>query len=261
MLDFIAAAGVSFGYQPGKPVIKDLTFNVPKGSICAFLGENGCGKTTLLDLILGILSPHTGSIKVGGTLSFVPQKFNLPFNFSCAEIALMGRASKISVFSTPKKVDEEKVQEAFSELEIEDLLPKNFGELSGGQQQMVLIARSLASESDIILLDEPASALDLKNQDKLLSLLVRLSVKKNKTLIFSTHHPNHALAVADHVLLMYRGTYEFGEKEKILTEEKLSQLFEIPILRTELTYNDRRFGDFVPAFSALLTKRTDRSEC
>lgn len=117
---------------------------------------------------------------------------------------------------------------------------------------MVLIARALAGDSDLIFLDEPASALDLKNQDKMLFLLKQLSKNKGKTIVFTTHHPNHALAAADKVLLMKRGHYIFGSRPEVLTEENLTTLFGLPVVYRPISFQTYCLGEFATVFSSQL---------
>ena len=117
---------------------------------------------------------------------------------------------------------------------------------------MVLIARALAGDSDLIFLDEPASALDLKNQDKMLSLLKHLSKDKGKTVVFTTHHPNHALAAADKVLLMKLGHYIFGNKSEVLTEDNLTKLFGLPVVYRQIPFQNYCVGEFAAVFSSQL---------
>lgn len=252
MHEVIKVQDLRFGYSLNDPVIERLSFSLRAGEICAFLGENGCGKTTLIDLLLGLQKPQAGLIEILRSSALVPQKFSVPFNFSCEEIALMGRARNISSFATPGPKDFEAVLQAFRELKIESLLHKKFAELSGGQQQMVLIARALASDADVIFLDEPASALDLKNQDKMLFLLKQLSKNKGKTIVFTTHHPNHALAAADKVLLMKRGHYIFGSRSEVLTEENLTTLFGLPVVYRQISFQNYCVGEFAAVFSSQL---------
>ena len=252
MREILKVRDLQFGYVSNDLVIDGLSFSLEAGEVCAFLGENGCGKTTLIDLLLGLQKPQSGSIKILRSAGLVPQKFSVPFNFSCEEIALMGRARSISPFATPGPNDYKAVRQAFRELGIEALLHKNFSELSGGQQQMVLIARALAGDSDLIFLDEPASALDLKNQDKMLFLLKQLSKNKGKTIVFTTHHPNHALAAADKVLLMKRGHYIFGSRPEVLTEENLTTLFGLPVVYRPISFQTYCLGEFATVFSSQL---------
>jgi iron complex transport system ATP-binding protein len=199
----------------------------------------GYGKTTLLELLVGALAPQEGTIRVDGRVAFVPQVFQVGFSYSVLDMVLMGRARRIRSFSVPSSEDEKTALWALRRLAIADLAERPFDQLSGGQRQLVIFARALATEADVIILDEPTSTLDLKNQGVTLEWIVRLSGKEGLTVVFTTHHPHHAHAVADTAILML-GTREFicGPTRDVMTEERLRALYGVDL--RHLTFEPRR---------------------
>lgn len=149
-------------YRPGRFVFQNYSAEVKRGSIFALLGPNGCGKTTLLKILLGALKPTAGGIGVQGRTAFVPQLFQVSFDYSVLDMVLMGRVRQVGLFSQPTPEDEAAAMTALDRFGIAHMATQPFHELSGGERQMVIFARALVSEADILILDEPTSALDLK---------------------------------------------------------------------------------------------------
>lgn len=233
MQSLLKANSLSFAYNDKKWCFKELNFELNKGEVLAILGLNGQGKSTLLNCLIGALKPTSGSIKINATYTFLPQSFSLSFGYSCIDVVIMGRARNISAFSTPSQIDKQIALNAMRVLGIDGLAKADFNSLSGGQKQLVLFARAVASKSDIMFLDEPASALDLKNQDKILTLIQKLKsgLDGNKTsIVFTTHQPSHALAVADKTLILMPDlSYIFGKSKDALSENALKNLYGINI--------------------------------
>ncbi len=241
---------LDYGYQPGQWVFRKYSASVPRGSVFALLGPNGRGKTTLLKLLIGALKSPEGGLRVNGTTAFVPQLFQVSFDYSVLDMVLMGRAKHIGLFAQPSAKDEQAALEALSRFQMADIAERPFHELSGGQRQLVVLARALVAEADILILDEPTSALDLKNQALILEWIARLSREDGLTVVFTTHHPHHALAVADSALLML-GVEEFvsGPAAEVLTEAHLSRLYGTPLKQVSFNYNGRVITTFVPVFT------------
>lgn len=223
-----------------------------KGDILAVLGQNGCGKSTLLDLLLGIHRPIQGKIEVYQSIGFVPQFFSSPFAYSVLDIVLMGRSTHINTFAKPKSHDYQVAMQALDYLNLTHLAKREFTSLSGGQRQLILIARAIASECKLILLDEPTSALDLANQDIVLSLLIDLAQSQNMTVVFTTHQPNQVVAIANKTLLLNKQNFKFGETRNILTSENLTALFIYRCLNNKLNIKNLFFTHFVPLYKTLL---------
>lgn len=249
----IEARDLGFHHPGGRWLFRNLSLSLQPGEVLAILGPNGCGKSTLLDVLLDINRPQEGVVSKQATCSFVPQFFTPPFAYSVLDIVLMGRSTHIQTFGTPAASDIAQARQALHDLGIEDLTQRDFSQLSGGQKQLVLAARALATEAPIMLLDEPTSALDVHNQDKLLTLLFQLSRERGLTILFTTHQPNQALAVAHKTLLMTQPTARFGATAEVLTVDNLRQLFDIDMIRLPATFNGQQFENIMPVYTTQLT--------
>ncbi|MDR0525815.1 MAG: ABC transporter ATP-binding protein [Spirochaetaceae bacterium] len=217
-----------FGYK--NPLFSPLDFYSGSGNITAILGANGSGKTAFLHTIIGLLPVLAGRVSITEPIAFVPQFFSPQFSYTVLDMTLMGRASWIELLSLPNKEDETAALRALALLGIAHLADRPYNTLSGGQRQMVLIARALAGNASAIALDEPASALDMRNQESTLKLLKRLSKQEDKTILFTTHDPSHAWYIADNTLLFMPDLHWiFGKTAEVLTEEHLTKAYSIPI--------------------------------
>lgn len=222
--------GLGHAYKTGHWIFKNYTSQVERGSVFALLGPNGAGKTTLLKVLLGALKPTAGKVQVFGRTAFVPQLFQVSFDYSVLDMVLMGRARQVGVFSQPSLHDESAAITALDRFGIAHYAHHPFHELSGGERQLVIFARALVSEAEVLILDEPTSALDLKNQIVVLDWITRLSHQDGLTILFTTHHPHHALSVADNALLMLGGDhYQQGRAQEVLNEPILHALYGVDI--------------------------------
>jgi iron complex transport system ATP-binding protein len=243
----VSFSDLGYAYHPGKWVFRNYAASVARGSIFAILGPNGRGKTTLLKLLLGALKPTAGRLSVNGHFAFVPQLFHVSFDYSVLDMVLMGRAKKVGLFSQPTQADEDAALAALDRFGIGSFAPRPFHELSGGERQLVVFARALVAEAEILILDEPTSALDLKNQSIVLDWIGRLSRTDGLTIVLTTHHPHHALAVADDALLMMGDTtYVCGPAAGVLTEENLSRLYGVPLRRITVDHDGRAVETIAP---------------
>lgn len=248
----LSFSDLGHAYQPGRWVFRDYRANVRQGRAFAILGPNGRGKTTLLKILLGVLAPSRGDITRHGRPAFVPQLFQVSFDYTALDMVLMGRARTIGLFSQPSARDERAALSALDRFGLADLAGRPFHSLSGGQRQMVIFARALVAEADILILDEPTSALDLKNQAVVLDWIARLTREDGLTVIFTTHHPGHAIAAADDVLLMMdENRFACGPAGETLTEDNLAALYGVPLKRLSFTHEGRAFETFAPAFRPL----------
>lgn len=240
-----------FHYGQQQWVFRDHSFEIASGEIVAILGPNGRGKTSLLKSIIGLQPLSEGSIEVSGEIGYVPQSTDMMFEYRVLDVVVMGRARHIGFFASPSQEDYRLAHRVLEELEIEAFAERLFSQLSGGERQLVLIARAIVSECDIIALDEPASALDFHNQDKVLQTLKRMAKERQLTILFTTHYPQHALYLADKVLLMFDvEAYRFGSIDSLMQDDVLSSLYKMPIQRTTLHYGQEQVDTVVPVFGA-----------
>jgi iron complex transport system ATP-binding protein len=234
-------------YKPGYWVFQNYSATVRRGSTFAILGPNGAGKTTLLKILLGALKPTTGTVAVDGRMAFVPQLFHVTFDYSVLDMVLMGRARQVGLFSQPSAQDEAAAMASLERFGIAHFAQRQFHELSGGERQLVIFARALVSEAQILILDEPTSALDLKNQLVVLDWMTRLSHQDGLTILFTTHHPHHALAVADDTILMLGGSnFACGSATEVLTEENLLALYGVEIKHLAFEHGGQQHQTLVP---------------
>lgn len=241
---------VGHWFEKNVYLFKQLNLNFEKGETLAILGANGQGKSTLISAIVGALELKEGLVHAPEKIAFVPQDFQISLDFSVLDIVLMGRSREVSFFSTPSKEDEEIAHEALKLLGIQALTNRSFNQLSGGQRQLVLLARAIASWSELIILDEPASALDLLNQDKILDMIAMLKQQYNLSVIFTTHQPNHALAVADKTLMMMKDlSFKIGSNKEVITKENLSKLYGISVELLDINWDGNIVQSATPIFS------------
>ncbi len=232
---------VSFSYRQNE-VLKNLTFSVPRGRVVGVLGANGAGKSTLFKLILGVLPLKRGEIKINGlsvkTLSsrerakqmaYIPQTQRGTFQFTVEEMVLMGTTASFSMFAQPGKRERIKAIEAMKLLQIESFANRLYDQLSGGEQQLVLIARAVAQDAPILIMDEPTASLDYGNQIRVLEEIRQLA-NRGYLVLISTHNPQHIFLYADDVLLIEGGSaIAFGKPQEVLSESLLSHVYRVPI--------------------------------
>lgn len=229
-------------------VIDGYSLTVERGAVLAILGANGVGKTTLLNCIVGLLRPSAGAVRVNGRIGYVPQLFNAAFAYSALDIVLMGRARHVGLFGSPTANDYSVARHYLGLMGVRDLEERAFNTLSGGQRQLVVIAQALASECNILILDEPCSALDYRNQSTVIAMLKSLNRELGQTIVFSTHAPQHGLEAATDVLLMRdASSYRHGKVDDVLTADNLSELYDVPIDMARFVGSDTY--TFAPRFT------------
>lgn len=233
----------TFSYHNHHPVLADVSFSAQKGEIIAILGPNGVGKTTLLKCMLGFLEWNRGETRLDGRdirsyrgrelwqkVAYVPQAREPAFSYRTEDMVVLGRSPYLGNFASPGKKDWQIADEAMEMAGIIGLKGKSCAQISGGELQLVLIARALAAQPEILVLDEPESGLDFRNQILVLDLLQRLRCEQGLTVIINTHYPDHALRIADHSLLLFTNNeYLFGKTENILTAENMQEAFHVDI--------------------------------
>lgn len=226
-----------FGYSKQANILQDINFTLEEGNILAIMGQNGIGKTTLQQCLMGILKWNSGEMKIDDQpfngiksldkISYVPQVHQVSFPYTVSNLVCMGRTKKIKHFAMPSKEDREIAMECLEEVGISDIAEKKCQNLSGGQLQLVFLARALAAEPELLVLDEPENHLDFKNQLHILKVITTLVRKRNMSCIMNTHNPENALRFSDNVLMLGRGDYIFGETNKILTESNIKKYFNV----------------------------------
>jgi len=238
---------LSFGY-PHHPVGGGVTLRIEPGEVLALLGPNGAGKTTLFRTILGWLPPFAGAVVVAGEpiaswsrtrlarlLGYVPQAHAGFFAFSVLDVVLMGRTAHLRVFGVPSRRDREIALEALDVLGIAPLAARVYTELSGGERQLVLVARALAQEPRLLVMDEPTASLDFGNQIRVLDEIADLG-RRGIAVLMSTHHPDHARRVAGRVALLKGGRIVGeGAPEALLSVEQLARLYDVDPARIAAT--------------------------
>jgi iron complex transport system ATP-binding protein len=224
----------SFAYRGGKPVFADLDLDLDRGRVLCVLGPNGAGKSTLLRCLAGLETLSAGALLLDGVQAsavsgrfagFVPQSDQPVFAFDVCTVVEMGRAPHLGWSAMPGREDAVIVQRALDRLGIGHLARRLYPELSGGERQLVMIARALAQAPALLILDEPTSHLDFANQAGVLEL-VRGLADEGLAIVMTTHDPDHAFLIADQVLVMSReGKSCVGAVTEVLTEERLSATY------------------------------------
>jgi iron complex transport system ATP-binding protein len=223
----LSQATVRFG---ARTVLDRLSFAVPVGRSLAILGPNGRGKTTALRAMLGFQRLTAGTRTAPSIVGYVPQSSVSNQRLRAVDVAVMGRAAQLGLFRQPKEQDLDLARTALRRVGALAYAEQPFDRLSGGERQLVLLARALVTGSAVLVLDEPAAALDLHNQERLLTLLENLRQERHKAIVFTTHDPNHALAAADDALLMMPdGSALFGPVVETLTPVHLERLYGVPM--------------------------------
>ena len=230
---------ITFTYNTtNQAALNKVTFEICPGSVTAILGPNGAGKTTLLHLLLGLHSPTSGSIllnekplkqytrhELSQRIGLVPQTEYVPFAYNVLEYVILGRAPYLGPLDMPGDEDLRIAHDAIREVGISHLESRVIPELSGGELQLVLLARALCQQPAVLLLDEPTSHLDLANRNHTLRILDRLR-RNSTTIIFSTHDPEAAALIADHLVLMRAGeVLDSGDLDQVFTSEILSRVY------------------------------------
>lgn len=239
----ISLENIDFSYE-SKKVLNNVNLTIKRGSFMGLVGPNGGGKTTLIKIILGLLTPDHGTVKLLGQpiesfsdwnhIGFVSQKantFNKGFPATVFEVVAMGLTAKIGYFKFFKQKHKEQVLRAIRQVGMEDFVYQNIGSLSGGQQQRVFIARALVSEPELLILDEPTVGVDFQNVQRFYELLHQLNTKQNITLLLITHDTGAMTQHATDVVCLNETLHFHGKTNEYtsLTEEDLSKIYGHPV--------------------------------
>lgn len=223
--------------------LNSISLNVEAGTVLTLLGPNGCGKTTLLKCINALLRPESGKVIIGGKnahelkrwelarlVGYVPQAHVPPFPFSTLDLVLMGRTAHLDFFQQPSKLDRQIAERALSMVGLSHLSHRPYDQLSGGERQLALIARAIAQEPRLLLLDEPTAHLDFKNQFLVLGMVRRIARENGIGVVMSLHDPNQAIMFSDSVALMKNGSlFAVGPPHSVITRERIEAVYEIGV--------------------------------
>ncbi|MBB3171072.1 ABC transporter ATP-binding protein [Parvibacter caecicola] len=246
----IEVTNLSFAYG-NREVLRDLNFSIPDGCLVNVLGPNGVGKSTLFRCILGLNPHYSGSILVNGKdlralsvrqrareISYIPQSHASVYDYEVIDVVLMATGSELKLLGTPGPEQLQRAHAALERIGIEHLAHRTYTQISGGEQQLVLIARALAQNARTIIMDEPTSALDYGNTVRVLSC-VRQLAREGLSIVQSTHNPDHAFLYSDQTMVLSEGRLRaFGDPKDVITSELISELYHVEVEVNSL-YGDK----------------------
>jgi len=241
-MEMLAVNNLSFDYD-ARPVLHNIAFSVEPGTICGLLGPNASGKTTLFKCINGILKPRKGDVlingkkiallsrkTIAGLMAVVPQHSAAAFSFTVLQMVVMAKAGSLGLFGTPSKKDYRDAETSLDELGVADLRHRPFNALSGGERQIVLLARALFQSPSILLLDEPTAHLDFKNQHLIMEMVQAITRLKNLTSIVTLHDPNLASRYCSQMVMLKNGqVHRQGMAEDVFEEDALESMYGIRV--------------------------------
>lgn len=232
---------LTFAYKNFVLQVDKLIF--ASARVTSIVGPNGAGKTTLLKCLGAVLPVEKGTLFIDGKdiallrsherarlIGYVPQEYGSTFNYLVLDFVLMGRAAYVPLFSVPSKEDVRVAEEALDFVGLGSFADRTYAELSSGERRLVLIARALAQQSDILLLDEPITFLDPRHEREVLDLVRKLAVEKKKTILLTLHNLEMALQYSDNMVFMKRGgVVAWGEADEVFQEPLLEEVYEMKI--------------------------------
>lgn len=246
-MNLLTVNNLGFAYPNSPTVFHNVNFHVNPGEVLTVLGPNGVGKSTLLNCLCGLLIPTAGKVTLGSQeleklsqrqrfqrVAYVPQKYQISAPITVMDFLLTGRTPYLSLLQMPTRCDQELASHYLTEFHLRSLASRPLNSLSGGQQQLVTIIKALLQEPQVLILDEPMAALDIRRQYELLKLIQRLQQRK-LSIILTTHLPDHAFMLNDKIgLLGPTGNFMSGSAEALLTRENLEELYQVPLSLTYL---------------------------
>ena len=253
---------VSCGYSDKKNVLEHISFQVNSGEICCLLGPNGVGKTTLFKTVLHLMKPTGGSILIDGeelskltprqmakAMGYVSQYHVPPFPYVVKDVVMLGRIGSVRYFGQPSKRDYEITEQAMEDMGIRHLRDEVYTDISGGERQLVMIARALAQEPKFLVLDEPTASLDYGNMVRVMQKVKNLK-EKGYGVIMTTHSPDQAFMCDSKVALLQRNTpVKFGDAVNIITRKNLYEAYKVDVRVVEfVTKDEKRMRMCAPVF-------------
>lgn len=249
----------NFAYERHS-ILKDINFSIDGNTIMTILGPNGVGKTTLLKCVMGFLKWRKGEtciddkVMTSATIkefwqrtSYVPQAKQSVYSYRVIDAVIMGLNAKQNFFAMPSQDDYDKAYNILKVLGVEKLASKTCNELSGGELQMVMMARALVSEPELMILDEPESALDMKNQLQVINTIERVANEFNTSCLINTHFPNHALKISNITLMMgYENKKIIGNTMDIVTEENIKEYFDVCTRVVPVLVDSKKYRTIFP---------------
>ena len=249
-----------FGYPKQPTILENIHLTLDEGHILAILGPNGIGKTTLLKCMIGLLPWQSGQSLLYGrdihtmkpkdvwsTISYIPQSHGFAFSYTGLEMVMLGRSAHLGTFQQPGRQEIELAEAMMEKVGITRLANKDCNRMSGGELQMVLIARALVNDPKLIILDEPETGLDFHNQILVLNRIERLAHEEGISAMMNTHYPTNAMSVADEAFLMnHSGEFFYGPARDVLNEQNISRSFDVQVVVDEFAYAGRTVRSIVP---------------
>ncbi|MGI6032764.1 MAG: ABC transporter ATP-binding protein [Coriobacteriales bacterium] len=232
----------SVGYVKGRPVQQNVNFSVESGEVCCVLGPNGCGKSTMFKSVLGLIPLQSGKVTVDGedistwtpshmaeVMAYVSQSHQPPFPYQVKDVVLLGRINKVGYLGQPTDEDYQIADQAMVDMGVYDLRDEVYTDISGGELQLVMIARALAQEPDMLVLDEPTAALDYGNVVRVIDK-VRSLAERGYAVVMTTHSPDHAFMCNSTVVLLQKeNPMKFGRAVDVITERNMRQAYGVNV--------------------------------
>lgn len=248
-----------FGYKD-REVLRNINFTLEDGQVMSILGANGVGKTTLLKCMMGLLKWQRGVSRIDGLeisriksrefwqkIAYVPQAKGAAFGYTALDMVTLGRSAHLGTFAQPKAEDRAAAEQAMRDIGVSHLRDKLCTQMSGGELQMVLIARALTISPSMLVLDEPESNLDFKNQLIILETIRSLAKRRGISAVVNTHYPEHALKISDKALLLNQdGTNLFGNAQEVINEENMRKSFAVQVYIDEFAYEGTKYKSVIP---------------